>query len=519
MRSKALSKIRIVFSIIVLMLITSIFIDIRQLIPEKYINILLYLQFIPSANKFINAGQVAATGFIAVIILTFLSGRTYCSFLCPLGILQDIISRIGGKFKKRFRRFGFKKPHTVLRYLLLAVTLVVTMIWGIYLLTLLDPFSIFGRIITYFGRPVAITLNNLLSNLFGRFDIYTFVHTPVAWFPLTAYILPAAFLILVFIMSFTKGRLFCNTLCPVGTFLGLIAKISILRIKFDDARCTKCGRCAIACKASCIDALNKEIDLSRCVSCFNCISSCNDKAIGYGIASFRKKLSATDESRRKAVLGSLFILLGLSYRSSGQEKTTPVPKKASTIREHKTSPVTPPGSTGISNFTSNCTACSLCIGVCPNNVIVPSVMEYGLAGMMQPHMDYHKGFCAYECIRCLEVCPTGALLPLQLEAKKLTQLGKSVFIEENCIVRTEKTACGACAESCPTKAVHMVPYEGTLVIPETTDDICIGCGHCEFACPTTPYKAIYVNGNTEHIAAKKPENTPSELTLPDEFPF
>ena len=134
-------------------------------------------------------------------------------------------------------------------------------------------------------------------------------------------------------------------------------------------------------------------------------------------------------------------------------------------------------------------------------------------------MDYHNGFCAYECIRCVETCPTGALFPLSLDAKKLTQVGKSVFIEDNCIVKTEKTACGACAESCPTKAVHMVPYEGTLVIPETTEDICIGCGHCEFACPTTPYKAIYVNGNTEHLAAGIPENTQTELTRPDEFPF
>jgi len=134
-------------------------------------------------------------------------------------------------------------------------------------------------------------------------------------------------------------------------------------------------------------------------------------------------------------------------------------------------------------------------------------------------MDFHKGFCAYECTSCLEVCPTGALLPLVTDAKKLTQIGKAIFIEDNCIVKTEGTACGACAESCPTKAVHMVPYKGTLVIPETTDDICIGCGHCEFACPTVPYKAIFVNGNPVHAAAKKPENVQTDMKKPEEFPF
>jgi ferredoxin len=106
-----------------------------------------------------------------------------------------------------------------------------------------------------------------------------------------------------------------------------------------------------------------------------------------------------------------------------------------------------------------------------------------------------------------------------LEAKKLTQLGKAIFVEDNCIVKTEKTACGACSESCPTKAVYMIPFERNLVIPKVNTDICIGCGHCEFACPTTPYKAIYVDGNPVHAAAKKPETKEPTKKAPVEFPF
>jgi ferredoxin-type protein NapF len=528
MRSSVLSKIRIAFSILVVLLLTAIFVDIRQLIPEKYINLFLFLQFIPSANKFISAGVAAATGFIIILVITILTGRTYCSFLCPLGIVQDVFSRIGGKIKKRFRRFGFKKPRTILRYFLLAVTLVITMTWGVYFLTLLDPYSIFGRTMTYFAKPVVLLLNNLLSLIFGKFDIYTFVHAPVTGFSPAAYYIPAAFLLLVGILSLTRGRLYCNTICPVGTFLGLLSKVSLLRIKFDDTKCTRCGRCAVDCKSSCIDFLNKDIDNSRCVGCFNCLKSCPDKALEYNIISFKNKTTEAevvagagiDNGRRNAIAGSLLILLGLrSTVSSSQNKTAPVPKKASTVKEKKTSPVSPPGSTSISNFTAKCTACSLCISVCPNSVLVPSVKEYGIASMMQPHMNYHKGFCAYECVRCIEVCPTGAMLPLMKDAKKLTQIGKAIFIKENCIVNTEKTACGACTESCPTKAVHMIPFEGKLVIPETKDEICIGCGHCEFACPTTPYKAIFVNGNPKHAAAKKPVNTQSDLKKPEEFPF
>jgi len=519
MTSAALSKIRTVFSVVVLIIFIAIFVDFRHIIPGKYINVIVFLQFVPSCYKYVNTGTIATAGFIAILLLTLLSGRIYCSFLCPLGILQDVFSRIGGRIKKRFRRFGFRKPHTFLRYSLLIITLIVTLLWGIQFLTLLDPYSIFGRLMTYFVKPLVLVFNNFLSGIFGKYDIYTFVHIPDTKFPAIVYIIPGIFLVLVGIMSFIKGRLYCNTLCPVGTFLGLISKVSFFRIKFDSAKCTRCGRCSLACKSSCIDFLNNNVDISRCVSCFNCLKTCPDKALSYGITELRKKKSELDNDRRKVIVGSALLLFGISGSSSGQKSAAPKPTKASTVKENRNLPVCPPGSAGIENFTGKCTACSLCISVCPNNVLIPAFREYGLIGIMQPRMDYHKSFCTYECVRCLEICPTGALLPLAIEAKKLTQLGKAVFIKDNCIVKTEKTACGACSESCPTKAVHMVPYEGKLVIPETKDEICIGCGHCEYACPTTPYKAIFVDGNFEHKAAKKPENIKSEIKKPVDFPF
>jgi len=519
MRSSLLRTIRIVFSSIILICFFMVFVDYRSMIPSGYINTLSYLQFIPSFIKFINIGTLAMAGFIAVLALTLITGRTYCSFLCPLGIGQDLFSRIGGRFKKKFRRYGYKKPFTILRYLLLAITLVVTMVWGMYMITLLDPYSIFGRFMTYFARPVVLVINNFLAGILGKFDIYTLSNVPVKGFSLLAYSIPAAFFVLVGLLSFTKGRLYCNMICPVGTLLGLISKLSIFRIKFDESACTRCGRCSMRCKSSCIDFLNHDIDVSRCVDCFNCITTCQDKALSYGIVSLKKKVHETDENKRKVVVGSLLFLFGLSRIATGQVKSAPKPKKESTVKENKTCPVCPPGGVRITDFNTYCTACSLCITACPNGVLQPAIKQYGISGLMQPVMDYHKSFCTYNCTICTEICPTNALHPLVLEAKKLTQIGKAKFIKDNCIVKTEKTACGACSESCPTKAVHMIPYEGNLVIPETNDDICIGCGHCEFACPTVPYKAIFVDGNLVHVAAKKPENVQSEMQTPVDFPF
>ena len=101
MTSSFLRKFRIGFSAVVLICFIFVFVDFRSLIPEKYINYLLYLQFIPSLLKYIDLKTMAAGGFIIVLLLTLLSGRTYCSFLCPLGIGQDLFSRIGGKVKKK----------------------------------------------------------------------------------------------------------------------------------------------------------------------------------------------------------------------------------------------------------------------------------------------------------------------------------------------------------------------------------------------------------------------------------
>ncbi len=520
MTSSFLRKFRIGFSAVVLICFIFVFADFRSLIPEKYINYLLYLQFIPSLLKYIDLKTMAAGGFIVILLLTLLSGRTYCSFLCPLGIGQDLFSRMGGKVKKKFRRFGYKKPYTIIRYTLLGLTIGTGIIWGIYAVTLLDPYSIFGRFMTYFGKPVVLLVNNFLAWIFGKFDAYTFHNIEIRAFSLLTYIVPVVFFLLVGILSFTKGRLYCNMICPVGTLLGLISKVSLFRIKINESECSRCGRCSLGCKSSCIDFLNHNIDISRCVDCFNCISTCPDKALSYSFVGSKHTVHVADESKRKFVAGSLLMLLGISQGVKGQEKKfVPVPKKESTVKEPKTSPVCPPGAGSIVDFTKHCTACALCITACPNNVLQPSVKQYGIAGLMQPVMDYHKSFCTYNCTICTEICPTNALKPLLLEAKKLTQIGKVIFIKDNCIVKTEKTACGACSEACPTKAVYMIPYEGNLLIPETDQEICIGCGHCEFACPVTPYKAIFVDGNPIHMAAKKPKNDQSEITTPVEFPF
>jgi len=535
MRTHWLKKARVVVSLLFLILISTLFLDYRRIIPESWFNVILSIQFVPSLLKFITVANISAFGFILVTALTLLFGRIYCSTICPLGILQDITAYISRKFKSRKkRRYHYDKPKNILRYTILGVSVLVLLFGSAYLFAILDPYSNYGRILTYFVKPVLVGINNLLSPLFEKLNVY--VLYPVSIKPVKAgvYVVPVLILILVLWLSVTKGRLYCNTVCPVGAFLGLLSKFSLFRFRINAATCTQCHVCEFSCKSSCIDVEHLTIDNSSCVTCFNCLSSCKFGAITYTVRkplqlqplTIKKKRGdkaaskrGTDIEKRAFILGSLAWLLGMAGIS--QVKEVPKNSKPTTIPEKKEYPVSPPGSLGLKHFTDHCTACSLCIDACPTDVLQPAFLQYGLAGIMQPTMDYHSGFCNYDCTRCTEVCPTGAILPLNIEDKKRVQMGISHFVKENCVVYTDETNCGACAEHCPTKAVHMIPYKDDLVIPEVTEDICTGCGACEHACPTTPFKAIYVDGNEVHQIAEKPkeEKLKNPLKETEEFPF
>ncbi len=521
-----LKKFRVVLSLIFLTLIGIFFLDFAEFFPPGFITGTLYLQFVPSLLKFLTVFSVIAAGFIVVLVLTLLFGRVYCSTICPLGILQDVIIYLKRKFRKRKRyKFNFIKAWPWLRYSLLGITVAFFLAGNILILALLDPYSIFGRITSDLFRPVFSGITNVLADILNSFGVYGLYKVDIHAIHYEVLLIPFVFLILIVWMSLAKGRLYCNTICPVGTFLGLLSKVSVFQIKLNKTTCTKCGLCERSCKAECIDHKALHVDFSRCVGCFNCLSVCPESSANYELNSLYRSSEKIPRDtnydnagagRRKFVGGFLLALLGASRLAKAQGLVT----SSANTRVEREHPVSPPGALNTGRFNQACTACHLCVNVCPTDVLQPAVFEYGYRGLMQPRLDNHAGFCNYDCTLCGEVCPTGAILPLTAEDKRLTQIGRARFVKSNCIVETEGTDCGSCAEHCPTKAVRMVDYVDNLRIPEVTEDICIGCGACEYACPTKPYKAIYVEGNPVHARAKKPSQEKVEAVKhEEEFPF
>ncbi len=502
-----LKKFRALFAIIIFIFSAFAFVDIFELLPPSFIKSIFYLQFVPSLIRFLSEPAIAVSGFIFVLLFTVFFGRIYCSFLCPFGILMDIIGRIKSWFIKK-PKYRFSRSKNKLRYSILALSSITLFSGSTLLLLLLDPYSNFGRIMSSIVRPGLIYSNNLTSRFFEFFDFYLLKPFEFRGIPLFAIIFALSILALIIFFTWKRGRIFCNTLCPVGALLSLPTKFSIKKIHINHDLCKGCGVCEKVCKAECINSEKKEIDFSSCVVCFNCLEVCPTSGIVY--SNMPKSMNENGE-RREFITHSAYW--------AGAAILQQVKLKPSAVVINRKNPVAPPGASDIDSFTDKCTACHLCVSVCPTNVLLPSFLHYGFTSMLMPRMDYWRGFCNFDCTKCTEVCPTGALTPLRLETKKLTQLGQVKFIKENCIVHSQGTDCGACAEHCPTKAVRMEWEEGKKV-PVLNDKICIGCGACEFACPTKPYKAIYVEGNHVHKPAEKPKTEKLEdIDTSEDFPF
>ena len=522
MSQSYLKPVRLIISLVFFLFITFILLDFHELVSPGIIAGVLSFQFIPSVLKFITLTSVTAGGFILLLVMTALFGRVYCSSLCPLGTFQDIINWLQAKLNRK-HRFRYNKPVNYLRYGLLILTAALLASGSIFLVNLLDPYSNYGRIASDLLRPAYIGLNNLVSGGLERMNVYFLypqpVHLASSWL---IYLYPLIVLTAILWLSLRNGRLFCNLICPVGSLMGLVSKRSLFQIRMIESSCTQCGKCAVRCKSACISVKNMTVDFTRCVACYNCIKVCQDDAIKYTIGVAGRREARKDGGNRRqffrVLMGGMAGFFGMARQAWAQEAGIKN-KLPTVVRDEKTCPVTPPGSLGIDHFTGTCTACHLCVSACPTDVIQPSLFEYGITGIMQPHMDYHTNYCNFECTTCSEVCPTGAILPVRDGKKETLQLGQVQLILENCVVYTENTACGSCAEHCPTKAVRMIPYIDDLTIPDIRPEICVGCGACEYACPTRPYRAIFVDGHFEHQVAQKPEIEEMEEVELEDFPF
>ncbi len=489
-------KIRITLALIFWTLITAMFLDFTGTL-HHWLGWMAKIQFLPA----VLALNVAVV--VGLIVLTLICGRVYCSVICPMGVFQDIVSNISSRRKKKKRRFKYHPAHNILRYSVLIIFIIMLVAGFTAIASFIAPYSAYGRMVQNLGAPVVLWINNLFTPVAEHYGSYAIYSREIWIRSLPVFIVALVTFITISILAWSGGRIYCNTICPVGTILGLLSRYSLLRPVIDTDKCINCGSCARRCKSSCIDAKSHTIDLSRCVACMDCVDDCSKGAISFSVRRVptvkADKNVNVDNGRRAFVIAGA-VAAGTTAAMKAQKTVDgglaeildkELPKRSTRL--------VPPGAVSVKHFAQHCTACQLCVSQCPNGVLRPST---DLTHFMQPVMAFDRGYCRPECHTCSDVCPAGAIKPITWEDKSSTQIGHAVWIAKNCIVNTDDVECGNCARHCLVGAITMVPSDpsdpDSRKIPAVDETRCIGCGACENLCPARPFSAIYVEGHETH---------------------
>ncbi len=471
----------------------------------------LNAQFGPAAARAWLLISPAAVGVaLLVLVMTLLFGRVYCSVLCPLGILQDVI---GWLVRRRGRAPG---NHPRLRYGIAVVTIVLALCGWNLGLRLLDPASRFGGMAATLVAPWYTAIYNRL------FPDDMLIVRPLALPTLFAFgVLP---LLLLTALVLWRRRWFCTALCPVGTVLGLVAKYTPYPLRLTDA-CVSCGQCQKLCPAGCIDIAQGSIDNERCLRCLQCLDACRFEAVTWGrrpakaaaVPATDENAPAAGESTAKpaaAVAGRASagalpqtqltrreVLVGVAGVGAVAGAGAALLRPGGVLRAGAGSgAIYPPGAGSAARFAALCTGCQLCVRNCYGNVL--RAAGDGRPGLV--HLVFDRGMCEFNCKRCSSICPTGALRPMTKAAKQRWRSGMAQFDPSLCVAVQDGVDCGACAEHCPTGALQMQDDGPGRRIPSLHHDLCIGCGSCEYPCPVRPVRAMRVAPVAIQVQAEDP---------------
>lgn len=448
--------------------------------------------------------------FAVFLILTRLRGRFYCSRLCPVGFVQDLSGRYLAALVKTMPDGGparrSRKKLMFMRWFFLVAALI-SVIAGGSLHNHADHFSAFFKSMHDVVTPLVCSCLSPFAETINRSGYMTIPEKPFEstgdpWSSLV-------FLAVILLAPAVWPRFFCTCVCPSGSIFSLLTLNMRSRVRLN-GRCVRCSSCDRICPTGC---MKHGVKMEQaCIDCGECAAVCPVGVLKPGppglntgsvvIESEQRIALHRLHSRREAIKAGMAVAAGsaLGVLAPGRPRFPAGSGQASGL------PVMPPGAGTAGSFYPRCTACGICACACPTGVIRPMGLERGLGYLGKPMLDFERSYCSYECGRCSQVCPSNALRQSTMEIKKVTRLG-TAFIDKNiCVPWVAGTDCGACAEHCPTGAVSMIPKPENpkVLIPAVKEDLCIGCGVCQHACPTRPVRAITVKPAEVQTLAMSP---------------
>jgi polyferredoxin len=482
-----LQNIRRIYSVFFFVLFL-VLIGITDFRNMKGYEISLFLEIDPlvSFSTFLTNWTVYKGLVLSVIIIigTVIFGRFFCSWICPMGILNQWISHL---FNKRRPvddyRINAYRPMVRMKYYILTI-LIILALFGSLQIGLFDP-------IPFIMRSFAVSFFPAVNYWGG--DLY--LKQPLFN---GGVLIAVIFLAMLFANRFLT-RFWCRVLCPLGALLGVLSTKSLFRIRRDVEKCTDCQKCLQYCYGGCDP--HTELRISECHVCMNCIEDCPEDAIHFGLAREQSSVHApVDFNRRRLVETAVAgIILFPMMRSVVTAQTDP---------QHRV--IRPPGSIPEKEFLSRCIKCGECMRVCPTNVIQPALLEGGFEALWTPILMNKIGYCEFNCVLCSQVCPTGAIASLSVEKKvgkppyqQPIKIGTAFYDRGRCLPWAMNTECIVCEEVCPTspKAIWFQTAEvelrqgkkKPLKLPYLDPKLCVGCGICENKCPVHDRPAVRVS--------------------------
>jgi ferredoxin len=348
------------------------------------------------AGGTIGVGTILGLAFAAISLVR---KRWFCRYICPVGLLLDVAS--GAKLPGRI---WWKRLPPIGKYIVLLTA--GGAILGYPLFLWMDPLAFLN---SAFSAYKATGVLSAIVSLSG--------------------------IVVLLLLTFTSGDLWCARICPLGATQDLLESIASFRRYF-----RKTNRTEPRAKAAPGEAFRATRRIFIAV------------AAGLGFSLLAQKI--------------------------GQARSDDAPLR-------------PPGAIGENEFTGLCVRCGNCVRTCPSKIIHPDRGQSGVLGFLSPVVRYKSDYCKKECNACTTVCPSGAIQRLNLEQKNRYVIGKASVDTSLCLWGVSE--CHACLAPCPYGAIKVRwDEEAYESFPGVDPAKCNGCGACEVVCPTGNLKAIKV---------------------------
>ena len=397
---------------------------------------------------------------LATVVLTLVFGRVFCGWMCPFGTIHQAVGYLGRRGKKTADRILINRyrPWQAAKYYILLGMLAAAAVgaiggwgqsWGVLLTGLLDPIPLLYRSVNLIALPIADSDAQRIWTTQRLTD--------------GSLVIGAVFIGAV-LANLAIPRFYCRFLCPLGALLGILSRISLLRVGRKADACTSCGLCEADCEGAC--SPTTQIRSSECVMCVNCFPACRHGAMVYQTHRSPAGEVAGPDISRRGVLASIAsgLVAAPLLRLAGESSTNWSPNM-----------IRPPGALAETDFLKRCIKCGQCIRVCPTNVLQPAGTGGGLEAIWTPKLNNRIGTsgCQLNCVACGNICPTGAIRPLSLDEKLgigefagagPVRLGTAFVDRNRCLPWAMNRPCIVCQENCPVspKAIGVVETYRTL---------------------------------------------------------